>query len=100
MEAAELKKKIEKKDDFVLLDVRTRQELQFTKINGSVHISLNELQDRIDELPKDKKIVVYCHSGGRSAYATAFLRNKGFDAENLEGGIDDYAEIDRTIKKY
>ncbi|MCM2324835.1 MAG: rhodanese-like domain-containing protein [Candidatus Woesearchaeota archaeon] len=100
MEAAELKKMIEKKADFFLLDVRTKQEVDFTRIKGSVHVPINELQDRADELPKEKKIVVYCHSGGRSAYATAFLRNKGFDAENLEGGIDEYADLDKSIKVY
>ena len=82
------------------MDVRTKQERDFAYIKPSLFIPLNELESKIDELPKDKLIVVYCHSGTRSAYATAFLKQKGYTAENLDGGINSYSEIDKKIKKY
>ena len=73
--------------DFLLLDVRTPQENAVQSIEGSYLIPLQELGHRMDELPKDKEIVVYCRIGNRSAYACSYLARMGFSVKNLEGGI-------------
>ncbi|MDQ7082847.1 MAG: rhodanese-like domain-containing protein [Aquificota bacterium] len=75
------------KDSVVLLDVRTPQEHFQVRIPGSEFIPLDELRFKYKDLPKDKKYIVYCRSGERSAFATYFLRHMGFEAYNLAGGI-------------
>jgi phage shock protein E len=79
--------KIEAGEDFLLLDVRTRQENAEQAIKGSYLLPLQELGSRIDELPKNKEIVVYCRIGNRSAYACSHLARMGYKVKNLEGGI-------------
>ncbi len=76
-----------------LLDVREPFEHERERIDGGVLIPLGELAGRFDELPTDRPIVVYCHSGARSAHAAAMLRSKGFEAHNLEGGILAWAQV-------
>lgn len=89
-------------DDHVLLDVREGWERDICLVEGSVHIPLNQLPLRRDELPTDKPVVVICHHGGRSAQAMMFLRQSGWNnAINLAGGIDAWARrIDSTMKVY
>jgi rhodanese-related sulfurtransferase len=82
-----LSKKIKAGEDFFLLDVRTPQENAAQAIEGSYLVPLQELGYRIDELPKNKEIVVYCRTGNRSAYACSFLAKAGYNVKNLEGGI-------------
>ena len=85
-----------------LLDVREPWELDICRIEGALSIPLQQLPARAAELPTDRKLVVFCHHGGRSAQAVAWLRRAGLDqAVNLEGGIDSWArEIDRTMGTY
>jgi len=73
-------------DDAVLLDVRTQKERDAGTIAGSVHIPLAELRKRMEELPKEKEIVVFCRSGKRSYTAERMLKQKGYKAKNLSGG--------------
>jgi rhodanese-related sulfurtransferase len=73
--------------DFLLLDVRTPQENKMESIGNSRLIPVQELAQRFHELPRDREIVVYCRIGNRSAYACAFLAQKGYRVKNLEGGI-------------
>ncbi|OGW39312.1 MAG: hypothetical protein A2010_02185 [Nitrospirae bacterium GWD2_57_9] len=73
--------------DFLLLDVRTPQENAAEAIEGSYLIPLQELGHRVQELPRDTEIVIYCRVGNRSAYACAFLAGHGYQVKNLEGGI-------------
>ena len=96
----ELKQKLKNKEDFILLDVREDSEREYAMIPGSIHIRLADLPSSLAVLDKEKEIVVYCHTGGRSAYATMFLKEKGFNAMNLTGGIDAWSDIDKNIKKY
>jgi len=88
--------------DFLLLDVREQQEVQTAFIAGAHHIPMGEVPGRINELPKDKEIVVMCHHGGRSERITAFLETQGFSsAVNLEGGINEWSvKIDPTVPRY
>lgn len=76
-----------------LLDVREVSEHAKMHIEGCSLIPLKQLPDRIDELPKDRAIVVYCHSGMRSADATTYLSSCGFsDVKNLIGGIVEWSK--------
>jgi len=84
----EAKKLIEEEGDkVVLLDVRTPPEHFQVRIPNSMFIPLDELRFKYKELPKDKKYIVYCRSGERSAFATYMLRQLGYEAYNLAGGI-------------
>ena len=87
MTPTELKSKLDNEEDIILLDIRTPSEYDTCMIKGCIHIPLNELNTRIDELDKSKEVVVYCHSGGRSMYVVGLLRELGFNASNLTGGI-------------
>jgi len=71
-----------------LIDVRQPDEHSRERIDHSKLIPLPTLESHLDDLPRDRPIVVHCQSGGRSARATALLREKGFDARNLVGGIN------------
>jgi len=74
----------------LLLDVRTPREFAADKIAGAVNIPLDELRDRLGELPRDRRLVVYCQAGQRGYVATLVLRQAGFDAANLAGGFRTY----------
>jgi len=82
-----LNEKMNSGDDFFLLDVRTPQENATHAIPGSYLIPLQDLGYRMNELPKDKEIIVYCRVGNRSAYACSHLSRMGYNVKNLEGGI-------------
>lgn len=86
----------------VLLDVREASELQIASFPGPVvHIPLGTLPQRLADLPAGAKIVCACRSGSRSAQAAQFLRQRGFDAVNLEGGILAWSRtIDPTVRQY
>jgi sulfur-carrier protein adenylyltransferase/sulfurtransferase len=98
----ELKKKIDAKEDFFLLDVREPNEFKIGRIPGSTLIPLGEVPQRVNEIPRDKDIIVHCKMGGRSAKAAAFLRQQGYkNVKNLKGGILDWSDkIDPTVPKY
>lgn len=84
-----------------LLDVRQPEEFVAARIEGAVLMPLAELPGRLAELPKDVPLVVLCHHGMRSAHAVHHLREAGFDALNLEGGIDSWArEVDSLVPLY
>ena len=98
----ELKKKLDTDESVLLIDVREPSEHDIVHLEGARLIPLNTLPNHIDSLPADQEIVVYCHHGTRSLYATAYLHQNGFrDAKNLAGGIDQWAaEIDPTLRRY
>ena len=74
--------------DLHLLDVREDDEWAAGHIDGAQHIPLGELSARLSELPKERTIVAVCRSGSRSEAAVRGLRKMGFQAENLEGGVN------------
>ncbi len=80
-----------------VLDVREPIEWEHGRIAGAVHIPLTQLPGRVDELPTDQQLLVVCKVGGRSAQATAFLREKGFEAINLAGGLIDWSDAGRPL---
>lgn len=90
------------KNPFVLLDVREDSEREIAVIPGDVHIPMGDIPRRYQELDDDRPIVVYCHSGIRSAQVCQFLHSVGIeDCVNLRGGIDAWSkEIDETVARY
>jgi len=73
---------------FMLLDVRTPGEYAEGHIPGATLIPIQVLAERLSEVPKDKQVYVYCHSGSRSARASKLLAEHGFkNIENMKGGI-------------
>ena len=97
----ELARMREQGADFFLLDVREVHEVAIATIGG-VHIPLGEVAKRIDEIPRDRKVVVHCKMGGRSAKAVAALRQLGYeDVWNVAGGIHAWAErVDPDVPTY
>ena len=73
--------------DHHLLDVREDDEWNAGHIDGAQHIPLGELGERLGELPTGRRIVAVCRSGARSAAAVRGLRQAGYAAENLDGGV-------------
>ena len=98
----ELKAKLDRGEQFELVDVREDFELDIGKLPYTKWIPLVELADRVGELDKEKETIVYCRSGGRSGQAVRFLRGEGFaNARNLLGGILRWSDdVDPTIEKY
>ena len=97
----QLKEKRDKKEKFVLLDVREPHEYEIAKIEGSTLIPLGQLPQRHGELDKKAKLIVHCKMGGRSAKACQFLREQGYDATNVAGGINAWSErIDPSVPQY
>ena len=72
---------------FHLLDVREQDEWDAGHIDGSQHIPLGQLGARLDEIPRDRAVVAVCRSGSRSDRAAKGLRARGYQAENLDGGV-------------
>jgi molybdopterin/thiamine biosynthesis adenylyltransferase/rhodanese-related sulfurtransferase len=100
--ATELKAKIDRKDQFVLVDVREPFEYDISRIPGSKLIPLGELPARLSELDSADDIVLHCKVGGRSAKALRILQEAGFrKLNNLQGGITAWSdEVDPTTPKY
>ena len=74
-------------DKGFLLDVREPVELAVEQAPGAVNIPIGQLRARLDELPRDREILVICRSGQRAYYATRMLLQKGFNARTLAGGM-------------
>ena len=96
----ELKSMLNSDKDFILLDVRTENEVLISKISDrSYHIPMNDIPLRINELDNNKQIIVYCKSGKRPAKVCEYLNNNKFsNIYNLKGGISAWSnEIDSNI---
>ncbi|GAB4287945.1 MAG: hypothetical protein Kow0098_05170 [Ignavibacteriaceae bacterium] len=80
---------MKKPGNYLLLDIRTEQERNISKINGSIHIPLQELSSRVNELNshRGKQIICYCRTGNRSLSAASKLMKFGYNAANLKGGL-------------
>nr|WP_019144169.1 rhodanese-like domain-containing protein [Aeromicrobium massiliense] len=74
--------------DLVVLDVREDHEWEAGHVEGAVHVPLAQVPERAGELDPQKRTLVVCHLGGRSARATAYLQQLGHDVINLDGGMD------------
>jgi rhodanese-related sulfurtransferase len=88
IDAYDLQTRMAEGDDFVLLDIRSAGELAQGVLPDAEHMPMHLIPLRISELPKDKDVILYCHSGARSYHACAYLAQQGFsNAINLRGGI-------------
>jgi adenylyltransferase/sulfurtransferase len=98
----ELKARLDAGRPPVLLDVREDWETRLCRLPDAVHIPIEELELRIDELDPDDEIVVYCHQGVRSAAVARWLEGRGFRrVRNLAGGLDAWARtVDPTMRRY
>jgi len=82
---------VQENPDLIVLDVRTRAEYEISHLQNAILIPVSDLKNRLAELDKDKKILVYCNTGIRSAIASEILINNGFGSVyNMLGGIDDW----------
>jgi len=70
-----------------LLDVRNPPELEVESVKGAVNIPLPMLRSRLNELPKDREILIICRSAQRAYFATRILLQNGFKAKNISGGM-------------
>ena len=100
----ELKSKMDKKENFLLIDVREPSEYEIVKIPGSVLIPKQGFLDgsALSGLPQDKPIILHCKSGVRSAECLAILKSAGFaDASHVSGGVVAWAkQIDTSLPVY
>ena len=88
------------RNQVMLLDVRTAEEFSFGSLPGAVNIPLDDLRERMQELPKDKEIIVFCAVGLRGYLAQRILRGHGFTAvRNLIGGYKTFATANAPVGK-
>jgi rhodanese-related sulfurtransferase len=83
-------------EGLLVLDVREDDEWEAGHVEGSLHIPLMSLGERSDEVGSGQTLVV-CRSGHRSAQAAAYLNDQGFDAVNLEGGLQAWHSAGRPL---
>ncbi len=92
IDVSELKKRLDAGEDVVLLDIRSDAEVRQGILPGSEHLPMHLIPLKLQDLPRDKDVILYCRSGARSYHACAFLAQQGVDnAFNLRGGIIDWA---------
>ncbi len=98
----QLKARLDAADGVVLLDVRQDWETKLCRLPNAVHIPIEEIELRSDELDSGHEIIVYCHQGVRSAAVAEYLRGVGFSrVQNLAGGLDAWARtVDPTMRRY
>lgn len=87
--AKELAGRIRKKEDFILLDVRKKNELETGYLPGTLHVYLGYLPDNLDKLDKNQRITTFCGSGVRAIIAASILKKNGF--ENVENSLGSMA---------
>ena len=86
----------------ILLDVREPHEIDICQVAGSMNIPMGQISERLADLPRDHRILVLCHHGGRSMRVTQFLRaNEYSRVTNISGGIEAWAEtVDPGLPRY
>lgn len=80
-----------------VIDVREYYEWAAGHVPGAIYLPLRHIPSRWTALPRDRPVLVTCQIGQRSALATSFLREKGIDAHNLEGGIEAWRALGHTL---
>ena len=95
----ELQARIDNGESLHLIDVRTPNEYSTGHIKGARLLPLQALQQRMNEIPRDAAVVCICRSGGRSAAASEFLANAGYqDVTNMSGGMMAWSRANLPIK--
>lgn len=80
------------RDDSQIVDVREPHEWHAGHIEGARHIPMGDLSHRQDEIATDRKVVCVCRSGARSGQVADALAQAGYDAENMDGGMQAWDE--------
>lgn len=102
MGVTELDKLLKNGSSPTIIDVREEFELEISKIDGAMHIPMNQVPKRLEELNPDNEYVVMCRTGVRSSQICEFLSNQNFrSVANLTGGINEWAKkIDSSLPIY
>lgn len=109
----ELKKLIEDKGEYILIDVRREDELGHGMIPTAKHLCLDDVEEAFelddenfrerfgfDKPSKEDLIVVHCRTGGRSNMATQILSGKGYNVQNYQGSVQEWSKIDENVNMY
>ncbi len=84
----------------VLVDIRERDEFMAVRVEGSLFIPMSQLGVRLDEIPRDRPVMLICASGSRSTSATAYLLQSGWtDVGSVAGGIDGWQRLGLPVKR-
>jgi adenylyltransferase/sulfurtransferase len=102
IDPVEVKQKLDRGDEFTLIDVREPHEYEIARIPGARLIPLGQLPNRLNELDTDADIIAHCKSGGRSQRAVDLLKQNGFKrVRNMVGGITAWSDkVDPSVPKY
>jgi rhodanese-related sulfurtransferase len=84
----------------LLLDVRAPREWVGGHIAGSINVPLNHLQERIDEIPRDRRIAIHCAGGYRSSIAASLLQQQNFPVSEIAGGVEAWATAHLPTASY
>jgi len=87
--AAEIVSRIQNEQNFVLLDVRKKEEVEAGRLPGAIHIFVGDLPHKLDQIPKDMTVTTFCGSGQRAIIAASILKKNGFD--NVEDSLGSMA---------
>jgi len=86
---------------FLLLDCREPWEYETARIEGATLIPMRHIPEKLEDIPKDQPVVVYCHAGVRSFDTASWLKRQGVNALSMSGGIDRWSiEIDPSVPRY
>jgi rhodanese-related sulfurtransferase len=84
----------------VILDVREPDEVATVRIDGGLHVPMSALTARVDEIPRDRPLLVLCAMGSRSAAVTGFLLRSGWtDVTNIDGGITAWERAGLPVRR-
>jgi rhodanese-related sulfurtransferase len=102
LDPRELRGLLERREKVLLLDIREPWERDQALIQPSLFIPMEEVPDRLDEIPQDATVVVYCHHGMRSYVVADYLEQRGFPRVlSLQGGIDGWSTlVDPSVPHY
>lgn len=97
-----LKLRLDKHDPITVVDVRDPWEVQICRLENSLHMPMEEIPFRIDELNPEDEFVVVCHQGVRSAAISDWMERQGYlRVSNLAGGLDAWARmVDPSMRRY
>jgi rhodanese-related sulfurtransferase len=102
IEPIELKRRLTRGDQLLLLDVREPEEVAIAPFPGAVHLPMSEVPLRLQGLDTAAEWVIVCHHGVRSAQVAMYLARIGFErVANLTGGIDRWSlTVDQSVPRY
>lgn len=87
-----------RRGEIELIDVREPYEWEAGRIPGARHIELEHLASHAEQFPRDRTVVFHCRMGARSAMAARAFRAAGYDARNMAGGIQEWADLGLALE--